>query len=53
MSARSVSKTICASIVDYKLDSYSKKQTTVIPKSCSALATADTPAVAFKKPSEK
>jgi len=38
---------------DYKLDSYPKKQTTVMPKSCSALATTDTPAAASKKPSEK
>ena len=38
---------------DHKLDSYPKKQTTVSPKGCSASATADTPAAASKKPSEK
>ena len=38
---------------DHKLDSCSKKQTMVTPKSCSASATADTLAVTSKKPSEK
>jgi len=38
---------------DYKLDSCPKKQTTVSPKGRSASATADTPAAASKKPSEK
>ena len=38
---------------DYKLDSCSKKQTTVSPKGCSALATTDTPAAVSEKPSEK
>ena len=38
---------------DYKLDSYSKKQTTVSPKGHSTSTTADTPAAASKKPSEK
>jgi len=38
---------------DHKLDSYPKKQTTVSPKSHGASATADTPAVASKKPLEK
>jgi len=38
---------------DYKLDSCPKKQTTVSPKGCGASATADTPAAASKKPSEK
>ena len=38
---------------DYKLDSCPKKQTTVSPKGHGASATADTPAAASKKPSEK
>jgi len=38
---------------DYKLDFCLKKQTTVSPKGHSALATADTPAAASEKPSEK
>jgi len=38
---------------DHKLDSCPKKQTTVSPKGCSASATADTPAAASEKPSEK
>jgi len=38
---------------DYKLDSCPKKQTTVSPKGRSASATADTPAAASEKPSEK
>jgi len=38
---------------DHKLDSCPKKQTTVSPKGRGALATADTPAAAFEKPSEK
>ena len=38
---------------DHKLDSCPKKQTTVSPKGRGAIATADTPAAAFKKPSEK
>ena len=38
---------------DHKLDSYSKKQTTVFPKGCGTLATADTLAAASEKPSEK
>jgi len=38
---------------DHKLDSCPKKQTTVSSKGCGALATADTPAAASKKPSEK
>jgi len=38
---------------DHKLDSCPKKQTTVSPKGRSASATADTPAAASKKPSEK
>ena len=38
---------------DHKLDSCPKKQTTVSPKGCGASATADTPAAASKKPSEK
>jgi len=38
---------------DHKLDFYPKKQTTVSPKSCSASATADPPAAASKKLSEK
>ena len=38
---------------DHKLDSCSKKQTTVSPKGHSALVTADTPAAASKKPSKK
>jgi len=38
---------------DHKLDSYSKKQTTVSPKGHSASATADTLAAASEKPSEK
>ena len=38
---------------DYKLDSCPKKQTTVSPKGHGASATADTPAVASEKPSEK
>ena len=41
------------SVGDHKLDSCPKKQTIVSPKSYSALATADTPAAASKKPSEK
>ena len=38
---------------DHKLDSYSKKQTTVSSKGCSASATANTLVAASKKPSEK
>ena len=38
---------------DYKLDSCPKKQTTVSPKGRGASATADTPAAASEKPSEK
>ena len=38
---------------DHKLDSCSKKQTMVSPKGRSASATADIPAAASKKPSEK
>ena len=38
---------------DYKLDSCPKKQTTVSPKGCGALATADTLAAASEKLSEK
>jgi len=38
---------------DHKLDSCSKKQTTVSSKGCSASATADTPATASKKLLEK
>ena len=38
---------------DHKLDSCSKKQTTVSPKGHSTSATADTPAAASKKPLEK
>jgi len=38
---------------DHKLDSCPKKQTTVSPKGRSASATADTPAAASEKPSEK
>jgi len=38
---------------DHKLDSCSKKQTMVSPKGRGASATADTPAAASKKPSEK
>ena len=38
---------------DHKLDSCPKKQTTVSPKGRSTLATADTPAAASEKPSEK
>jgi len=38
---------------DHKLDSCSKKQTTVFPKGYSASATANTPAAASKKPLEK
>ena len=38
---------------DHKLDSCPKKQTTVTPKDHSASATADSPAAAPKKPSEK
>jgi len=38
---------------DHKLDSCPKKQTTVSPKSHSALATANTPAAASEKLSEK
>jgi len=38
---------------DHKMDSCSKKQTTVSPKGHGALATADTLAAAFEKPSEK
>ena len=40
-------------IGDPKLDSCPKKQTTVSPKGCDASATADTPAAASKKLSEK
>ena len=39
--------------VDHKLDSCPKKQTTVSPKGRGASATADTPAAASEKPSEK
>jgi len=38
---------------DHKLDSCPKKQTTVSPKGCSTSATADIPAAASEKPSEK
>jgi len=38
---------------DHKLDSCPKKQSTVSPKGHSASATADTPAAASEKPSEK
>ena len=38
---------------DHKLDSYPKKQTMVSPKGHGASATADTPAAASEKPSEK
>jgi len=38
---------------DHKLDSYPKKQTTVSLKGLDASATADTPAAASEKPSEK
>jgi len=38
---------------DHKLDSYPKKQTMVFPKGRNASATADTPAAASEKPSEK
>ena len=38
---------------DHKLDSCSKKQTTVSPKGCSASATADTLATASEKSLEK
>jgi len=38
---------------DHKLDSCPKKQTTVSPKGHGASATADTPAAASEKPSEK
>ena len=38
---------------DHKLDSCPKKQTMVSPKGRGASATADTPAAASKKPSEK
>jgi len=38
---------------DHKLDSCPKKQTTVSPKGRGASATADTPAAASEKPSEK
>jgi len=38
---------------DHKLDSCPKKQTTVSPKGHGASTTADTPAAASKKPSEK
>ena len=38
---------------DHKLDSYPKKQTTVSPKGRGASVTADIPAAASKKPSEK
>ena len=38
---------------DHKLDSCSKKQTTVSPKGYGASATANTPATASEKPSEK
>jgi len=38
---------------DHKLDSCPKKQTTVTSKGCGASVTAESPAVASKKPSEK
>jgi len=38
---------------DHKLDSYSKKQTTVSPKGHGASATTDTLAAVSKKPLEK
>ena len=38
---------------DYKLNFYPKKQTTVSPKGCCTLATANILAVTFEKPSEK
>jgi len=38
---------------DHKLDSCPKKQTTVSPKGCGALATADTLAAVSEKPLEK
>ena len=38
---------------DHKLDSCPKKQTTISPKGCSMLATANTPVAASKKPLEK
>jgi len=38
---------------DYKLDSYSKKQTIVTPKSCGASATADLLVAASEKSLEK
>jgi len=38
---------------DHKLDSSPKKQTMVSPKGCDTSATADTPAAASEKPSEK
>ena len=41
------------SVGDYKLDSCPKKQTMVSPKGRGASATADTPAAASEKPSEK
>jgi len=41
------------SVGDHKLDSCPKKQTTVSPKGRGASATADTPAAASEKPSEK
>ena len=41
------------SVEDYKLDSCPKKQTMVSLKGHSTLATADTPAAASEKPSEK
>ena len=41
------------SVKNYKLDSYSKKQTTVSPKSHGALATADLLAATSKKLSER
>ena len=38
---------------DHKLNSYLNKHTTVMPKGCSALATADPLAAASEKSSEK
>ena len=38
---------------DYKMDSCSKKQTTVTPKGCDALATADPLAAVSEKPLKK
>ena len=40
-------------VEDYKLDIYSKKQTTVTPKGHSASTTANSLVAAFEKPSEK